>query len=292
MRKLIFLILLSLIAGTCICQTTEVSVPHLINYQGRLSDSSGNPLTGSYNVTFRIYDALTAGNLIWSETQNGVVVNKGLFCVLLGSVTSLNAAFNIPYYLEIQVGSEVMSPRQQITSAGYAIRAEKAESADALNVPGKVGTMTVDETGIGDGKILTYRASNGKLNYELLKPQPGDNPFLFADSVSSGTYSSYTEVKEIKVFYNGVLRIKFDMMNSGNISSYGRIYINGNPVGPEHVLNTGDLRWYTFSDDLNINSGDLVQLYVHFSYLPGYGPVQTRNFRICWSWPGGIVTLQ
>ena len=112
--------------------TADAAVPHLINYQGRLTDSGGNPLNGSYNLTFRIYDAETAGNLLWEEIQNGVVIQKGIFSVLLGSVTNLNLAFDIPYFLEIKVGSEVMSPRQRITSAGYAMRAEKAEDANTI----------------------------------------------------------------------------------------------------------------------------------------------------------------
>jgi hypothetical protein len=114
------------------------AVPHLLNYQGRLTDSNGSPLNGSYSLTFRIYDAESAGNLLWEETQGTVVIQKGIFSVLLGSATNLNLPFDKPYFLEIKVGNEVMSPRQQITSSGYAIRAEKAEvaeSADSINIP-------------------------------------------------------------------------------------------------------------------------------------------------------------
>lgn len=98
------------------------AVPHLINYQGRLTDSSGTPLNGSYSLTFRIYDAETAGNLLWEETHSGVVIQKGIFSVLLGSVKNLDdLPFNKQYYLEIKVGNEVLSPRQIIASAAYAI---------------------------------------------------------------------------------------------------------------------------------------------------------------------------
>lgn len=98
-------------------------IPHLINYQGRLTDTGGTPLNGAYAITFRIYDAETAGNLLWEEAQTGVVVNKGIFSVLLGSVASLNLAFDKPYFLEIKVGNEVMTPRQRIASAAYAMTA-------------------------------------------------------------------------------------------------------------------------------------------------------------------------
>jgi microcystin-dependent protein len=106
----------------------QAAVPHLINYQGKLTDASGQPLEGSFELTFRIYDAENAGNLLWEEAQTGVVIQKGIFNILLGAVTNLNLPFTIPYFLEIKVGSEVMSPRQRITSAGYAIRAETADN--------------------------------------------------------------------------------------------------------------------------------------------------------------------
>ena len=110
------------------------AVPHLINYQGRLTDSGGTPLDGAYTLTFKIYDAETAGNLLWQGTYSGVNIEEGIFGALLGDVSDpgynfSGLAFDKTYWLEIKVGDEVMSPRQKITSAGYAIRTETAENA-------------------------------------------------------------------------------------------------------------------------------------------------------------------
>lgn len=126
------------------------AVPHLINYQGRLTDTSGSPLTGSYAITFRIYDAETAGSLLWEEVQSGVVIQKGIFNVMLGSVTALDLAFDKPYFLEIKVGSEVMSPRQRMTSAGYAITAENSQKIQADAADSSYGYLSdkVDNTTI------------------------------------------------------------------------------------------------------------------------------------------------
>ncbi len=138
------------------------AVPHLINYQGRLTDTAGVPLNGSYAITFRIYNAETAGAMLWEETQASVVVQKGIFSVLLGSVTNLGLAFDIPYFLEIKVGNEVMAPRQRITSAGYAIRAETAENA---NTVGNVGVNVNPEANKllplnGQGKVISSTIPN------------------------------------------------------------------------------------------------------------------------------------
>jgi microcystin-dependent protein len=102
---------------------SDAAVPHLINYQGKLTDSGGNPLNGTYSITFRIYDAETAGNLLWEETQANLMINKGVFNVLLGSVNNTLAGLSADKvcYLEIKVGNEVMSPRQRMGSSLYAI---------------------------------------------------------------------------------------------------------------------------------------------------------------------------
>ena len=169
----------------------NASVPHLINYQGKVTDTSGNPLNGSYDLTFRIYDAETAGNMLWQETQTGVVVDKGLFGILLGSVTALNIPFDKAYFLEIKVGTEVMSPRQRMTSAGYALRAEVAESVSGFD-PGMVGTKTVDETGLANGMIPYYDSVSGKVKWNT----PNISP-VFARVTGSNFQTSLTTLVDI-----------------------------------------------------------------------------------------------
>jgi len=132
MKKLKFrcLKMFLLLALFCaITVTAYAAIPHLINYQGRLTDTSGTPLNGLYNLTFRIYDAESAGNLLWQGTYSSIQINKGIFNIFLGDVSDAgydfaSLAFNRPYWLEIKVGDEVMNPRQRIASAGYAITAE------------------------------------------------------------------------------------------------------------------------------------------------------------------------
>ena len=44
-------------------------VPHLIRYQGQAVDSQGVPLEGPYTLTFRLYDAETAGAKVWRRRK-------------------------------------------------------------------------------------------------------------------------------------------------------------------------------------------------------------------------------
>ena len=70
---------------------TALAVPQEINYQGYLTDAEGNPLNGSVSMTFRLYDNLTGGTLLWVEGPSSVTVKEGVFNVVLGSVEPITA---------------------------------------------------------------------------------------------------------------------------------------------------------------------------------------------------------
>ena len=54
-----------------------------INYQGYLTDASGNPIDDYRQMVFAIYDVAIGGNPLWWEQQNVKVIN-GIFNVLIG----------------------------------------------------------------------------------------------------------------------------------------------------------------------------------------------------------------
>jgi hypothetical protein len=137
-------LILSLMVLVSFVGLVQADFPKLINYQGMLTDDSGTPLNGSYDLIFRIYDDTTgAGTQQWTETQNGVQVDHGLFNVILGRSTGLNLAFDESYWLEVQVGAEVM-PRIRFTSVGYAYRARTADTASVAVATPAAGGWTDD----------------------------------------------------------------------------------------------------------------------------------------------------
>jgi len=158
------ILILSLLLVIMVCGLWTISyadIPRFLNYQGKLTDQQNKPvIDGTYSVTFMIYEVETAGIPLWTETQQ-VNVSKGIFSVLLGGVTNLNLSFDKPYWLELKVQNEVMSPRQRIASAAYAMRAEVANNAD------KVANVEVSTTS-QPNKILPLDAS-GKLPISALK---------------------------------------------------------------------------------------------------------------------------
>jgi hypothetical protein len=168
MNRIMFisvLIILVFLASLC-----EAGIPKLINYQGMLTQSDGTtPVpNGNYNLTFKIYGSLSGTDSLWREYHSNVSVTNGLFNVILGSVTTLNLAFNTDYWLGIRVGNDPeLSPRIRLTSVGYAYRASVADSAVASPPPSTGGgwtddgtnvrlTTSTDKVGIGTSTPDTY----------------------------------------------------------------------------------------------------------------------------------------
>ncbi len=101
------------------------AIPHLINYQGRLTNAAKIPLTGTYSMTFTVYDALSGGNSLWTETNASVVVSNGIYSVQLGSVETISeSVFSAgdSTYLEVKVGDETLSSRTRDSGTPYSIR--------------------------------------------------------------------------------------------------------------------------------------------------------------------------
>jgi hypothetical protein len=91
-----------------------------ISYQGRLTDAGGNPLNGTYNLVFQLWNDATAGSQVGSDiVRNGVPVSNGLFTVDLDVPQE---AFNgQALWLRIQVGGQWLSPRQELLPVPYAL---------------------------------------------------------------------------------------------------------------------------------------------------------------------------
>jgi hypothetical protein len=177
MRKVLsFLVTLALVSGWV---SARAEIPHLINYQGMLTDDSGSPLTDTVDITFVIYDdpGPTGGNIKWDEIQYGVPVINGLFNVILGSESPINLDFSQDYWLDITVEGEHMPERLRFTSVGYAYRAARSDTAyyammssvpctlDAeVFHPGAV--LYVNNTGDGDGIEVSRAGNDGiKIGY-------------------------------------------------------------------------------------------------------------------------------
>lgn len=94
-------------------------------YQGVLKDG-GNPANGNYQMTFRLYDAAAGGTPLGTVGPVTVPVSNGLFSVELNFPASVWDGGT--RYLEIQVGSTVLSPRVKMNPTPYASALRMFES--------------------------------------------------------------------------------------------------------------------------------------------------------------------
>ena len=121
-------------------------MPHKLNYQGFLTNPGGTPINASLSMAFKLYTVPTGGVALYTETQT-VSVNGGVFDVVVGSVTPLNLAFDVPYYLGVTAGvvDPEMTPRQLVTASPYSLRSANADAlALAATVAGSqiAGSIT------------------------------------------------------------------------------------------------------------------------------------------------------
>ena len=145
-----------------------------IAYQGRLADSSGNPLTQTLNMSFRLYKAASGGAPLWTEQwtgSNGVQVSDGLFNVMLGSLTPIPQSVitgNSTLFLGITVGTDdEMSPRVQLGSVPLAVQAltvpdgsiTKAKLAGDVSLTPPTGSITT--TMIANGAVTKEKLAAG-----------------------------------------------------------------------------------------------------------------------------------
>ncbi|MBA4387355.1 MAG: hypothetical protein C0404_05200 [Verrucomicrobia bacterium] len=167
------------------------SVPAVINYQGTLCDSNGNPLAeGNYEIAFRVWGQASGGaTSIWGRIHQ-VYVKNGQFSALLGDGGSpalnppaitgnlLDAFYSQPRYLGLTVVTRLgipvaspveLSPRQQITSVPFALHTETAVYAtNALSATRATSAtdaqwatnVVATGDGVPPGSIMAYAGTN------------------------------------------------------------------------------------------------------------------------------------
>ena len=129
-KTLVYLVLVGL--AVFLCEISSADVPHMINYQGKLTTADGGCLNDTVQMTFSIYDDSLGMTPEWTETQTEVVVKEGVFSVLLGAVDSIPAAVfdGSTKYLGVQVESDPeMRPLKRMVSVAYAYRSSRADTA-------------------------------------------------------------------------------------------------------------------------------------------------------------------
>lgn len=245
-----------LLAVCCLLPAFHASaeVPHLVRYQGQAVDSKGVPLEGPYTLTFRLYDAETAGAVVWQETQTNVALSKGHFSVLLGQVTPLTLDWATQLWLSIQVNTDPeLSPRQRITSVPLAIRAETAEIVKTSGLTDDTNRL------VPSGAVILWTGVSCPVGYTRLSAL--DGKFLASGTTynaaaggsnthnhGGATESHVLTINEMPAHTHG-LQGHFDAGQPGpswyinfNEPNIGQTQSTGGNAGHTHAISSADNR--------------------------------------------------
>ncbi len=105
--------------------SASAGIPQTLNYQGFLANAAdqplGNPTPVTLGMTFKLFSSPSGGGALYTESQS-VSVSNGVFSVQIGASSPITLPFDVPYFLEITIGAETLSPRQPLASSAYALR--------------------------------------------------------------------------------------------------------------------------------------------------------------------------
>lgn len=105
--------------------------PTAIQYQGRLTDSAGQPVPdGDYQITFSLYTSTIIGLPAWDSKPATVKVQGGVFTT---SFAPPQAVFleNDNLWLEAKINSDTL-PKVQLQTVPYSVRANSADIAKTV----------------------------------------------------------------------------------------------------------------------------------------------------------------
>ena len=224
-----------------VVSTARADVTPLINYQGILLDTDGEPVTTPVTVVFTIYDAPTEGYVFWDEERQVTPDDEGRFTINLGEVESLAGEpfLWLDCWLGITVGADPeMTPRTRLTGVPYALRAATIDRASGgavfgdLSIEGgnlelvvsgptygnilKSGALFIHSYGSNDNIFMGYEAGN-------LTMTGSSNTVSGAGAFQSNNAGSWNTASGLSALMANT--------NGHNNTAIGAYALSGNTIG-------------------------------------------------------------
>lgn len=197
-------------------EVTAGSVPGTLNYQGRLERDNA-PITGPIHLYFRIFNSPTANNsnggacggvaqpCLWQSPEITVQATQGIFSAdmyLSGDAVPVPVesvlARGGKFYLEVQVESDVLAPREPMNSVAFALLAKRLEDGASVSVT----TLTA-------------------LNNVVLSSAPG--AYMTVGTETQSSAARMTVNGWLKLTSGGIIFPDNSSMNVASVASAGNI---------------------------------------------------------------------
>lgn len=183
------LIILFLLSSLVVSRAFAEPVGTAFTYQGRL-DQNATPASGAFDFEFALFNVAAGGPTIAIASPQDVAVVDGRFTVEL-DYTEVPFAAAEAYWVEIRVrpgnstgGYEVLTPRQRIRPAPYAIHAQTVGAGSigtAALAAGAVGTAQ-----LAPGAVTGDRIASGTISRDRLAFDAGDVTAVVAGTGLTG----------------------------------------------------------------------------------------------------------
>jgi hypothetical protein len=184
--------LLSFAAVVAIAPLTSAAVPSGINYQGRLTNAAGVPQAGNRTMNLKIYDAPTAGTLLYAESIGSIPVDaNGVYGFQFGASGTSNT---------------LVTETLAITD-GTALTYQKTLS----NTPAIIGTTSVTDGTYSWNEITGNPGSPAAATATII------SGFVIGAAVTSGG-SGYTSAPSVTIMGSGSGATATATVSSGAVS--------------------------------------------------------------------------
>ena len=228
-------------------------VEQVVSFQGKIVES-GTPPTGTRNMEFKLYDVVTGGTALWTESHVAVPVTAGLFNVELGAATTFASAgvdFTEQYWVGISVaGGAEISPRYKLTGTPYAM-SDGDWIVDGTNmysgVTGNVGIGTdspVKELHVDGSALISSHGDNHGVEISVV-----DAPL----SISHNTLIGRTGGSGTGIFSGGGNLL---LQPRGSMSGRGIYFLDGDGDINVCIKDGGDVGIGTTSPDAKLHAVD------------------------------------
>ncbi len=255
--SLLAILLFTGLFGLTISQVHASSAPNILNYQGRLLNANGVPISSSSaSISFAIYTNISAGTCVWSNDSGTchsntpasivprtVTLTDGLFSENLGD-TAASPAYsaisdstfnNAALYLEVIVGGETLSPRKQLVAAPYAMNSDTLDGFDSTQTGGITAAALVLDS---HGNLQLTGATQGEaVSQGSLYINPASSNMANDDDI--------------------VLGVAVDGISIFKVDGFGDATVGGGLTVAGDTLDTGDLF---------LNGGDLASTSSTFNF--------------------------
>jgi hypothetical protein len=194
------------------------AISDYIPIQGRLTNSSGTPLHGSYSVTFRLYEVETGGTALCQDTTSVDVVN-GLFSDYFKGCSEIDGR---QLYLGIQVEDDPeMTDRQYIDNVPYAWGLRPG--AIISGTLGNNAVLHIENWGSGGRALRAYAMDTSGTNWGVVgasRSSDGYGGYFYNNGGGTALYGKSTES-------SGGDGVKAESYSTTGRGVYARNYASG-----------------------------------------------------------------